>query len=351
MKPVATITFHWGNNYGAVLQALALQRHLMTQGYNTEIVQYLPFRTMLANAVTAIKKRDFAFFKKAKSFRQFRKQELHLSKKRYFSNKSLFSCSDTYSAIIAGSDQIWNMSFTKKAEGKPTLSYYLNFAGKDTKRISYAASFGASKLDDGVSALISPELKKFSAISVREASGVTMLDALGIAADRVIDPTILLSAGDYEPLIAKVACTTANPVFAYILHSNQIVAKKISGYVCAKFSSPQKDSDGILSCSVYEWLYRIKNANFVVTNSFHGTVFALLFHIPFIAVAIPNSGMNDRITTLLEAVGLSDRFLFEYDEAKIDSLACQQIPWATIDARLEQIKEKSKEFLAEALKW
>lgn len=351
LKSVGTITFHWANNYGAVLQAFALQRHLLKTGFDTEIIHYLPFRAILATAISAAKARDFAFFKKTRKFRDFRKKELRIGKKKYFSNKALFSCKDKYSAVITGSDQIWNMSFTKKAEGRPTLSYYLNFAGEHTNRISYATSFGTGKMDAAVAKLIAPELKKYSAISVRETSAVQMLDALGISAQCVLDPTLLLSAKDYEPLIEKHTGVTADPVFSYILHSNQEAAETISKYVCTKYSSSSANAGGRLSCSIYEWLYRIKNAKFVVTNSFHGTVFALLFHIPFITVAIPNSGMNDRITTLLGALGLSDRIFYEFDGTAIDSALSGEIDWNSVDSRLESLKEQSKAFLAEALKW
>ncbi len=351
MKPVATITFHWGNNYGAVLQALALQKYLMKLGFETEIINYLPLRTALSNIVSAALKRDIAFFKKSKSFKRFRKNELVIGKKKYYTNKALFACKDKYSAIIAGSDQIWNMSFTKKAEGKPTLSYYLNFAGDNTRRISYAASFGTNKLDENVAKLIAPELNRFSAISVRETGAVKMLDELGVFAKRVLDPTLLLTVQDYMPLIEKHNGVNSDSVFTYILHSNQTIAKEISHYVCEKFSDTQKKANGTTFCDIYEWLYKIKNAKFVVTNSFHGTVFSLIFHIPFITVAIPNSGMNDRLTTLLETVGLSDRIFYEFDEAAINTVLDNNICWTEVDNRLEILKTESNAFISEALRW
>ena len=351
MKSIATITFHWAKNYGAVLQAYALQKYLIKSGFNTEIINYLPLRTAFANNVTAIKKKDFAFFRKANSFKHFRKNELVIGKKKYYSNKALFSCKDKYSAIIAGSDQIWNMSFTKKAEGKPTLSYYLNFAGANTKRISYAASFGTNRLDESVASLITPELKRYSAISVRENSAAKMLAELGINAACVLDPTLLLDAEDYAPLVAKCKSHEKETVFTYIIHSNQTAAKEISRYVCDKFSpSTQKHINGVKDCGIYEWLYKIKNADFVVTNSFHGTAFSLIFHKPFITVAVPKSGMNDRITTLLDAVGLSHRFLNEFNSTDIDTVLNDDIDWQKVDNHIRDMKTASEAFLTEALK-
>lgn len=349
LKPIATITFHWANNYGAVLQAFALQKYLINSGFDAEIINYLPLRTVLANIIIAAKKHDFAFFKKTKSFNRFRKKELIIGKKKYYTNKSLFACKDIYSAIIAGSDQIWNMSFTKKAEGKPTLSYYLNFAGYKTKRISYAASFGTNKLDNEVAKLIAPELNKYFAISVRETSAVGMLNDIGISAKCVVDPTLLLATQDYVSLAEKGVCANADSVFTYIIHSNQTTAKKISQYICEKFSDSKYTNEPV-SCSIYEWLYKIKTSKFVVTNSFHGTVFALIFHVPFITVAIPNSGMNDRLTTLLEETGLSDRLFCEFDEESLNIALNSEICWSDVDSRLEILKAESRSFIMGALK-
>ena len=349
MKKIATITFHWAKNYGAVLQAYALQKYLEKAGYETEIINYLPARTMVLNFIAAAKKGDKAFFRKIGQFKEFRKTELKISKKRYFNNKALLRCKDKYSAIITGSDQVWNMSFTKKAEGKPTLSYFLNFAGDNTKKISYATSFGASKLDQQMIDLISPELEKFSAISVRENSGADIIADMGFKCQTVVDPTLLLEAQDYLSLLEEKNVPCEDEVFTYIIHSNQKAAEQTGRYVTAKLAGESAKFEPSKNCDVYEWLSGIKNAKYVVTNSFHGTVFSLIFRKPFVCVAIPGSGMNDRLVTLLDSVGLSKRFTEGFNEAEINELLDKNIDWDLVDTKLKELKEASKSFLTEAL--
>lgn len=346
MKKIASITFHWAANYGAVLQAFALQKFLKNKGFETEIIDYIPFRTWAISCLMSLKRRDFSFFKKSCNFRKFKKQNLFISKKKYFNNKSLFSCANNYSAVICGSDQIWNKAFTTRAEGKPTLSYFLNFAGKNTKRISYAASFGSAQLDLKVTNLFKCELEKFSAISVRENTAKQILSNIGIDSKIVVDPTLLLEEKDYSFLLKDKNYGTEFDVLTYIIHSNQTKANEINNYVAEKYNGSNYI---IKDCDIYEWLARIKNSKIVVTNSFHGTVFSLIFHKPFITVAVPGSGMNDRLTTLLNSVGLSERFLEDFNKETIDELIEKDINWQEVDKKINNLRGLSAEFLLEAL--
>ena len=346
MKKIASITFHWAANYGAVLQAFALQKFLKNKGFDTEIIDYIPFRTWVISCLMSIKKRNFSFFKKLCKFRKFKNENLIVSKKKYFNNKSLFKVQNNYSAIICGSDQIWNKSFTTRAEGKPTLSYFLNFAGKNTKRISYATSFGTTELEPKTTNLFKCELEKFSAISVRENTAKQILSNIGIKSEVVVDPTLLLEEKDYSFLLKNKNYNSEFDVLTYIIHSNQTKANEINNYVAQKYNASNYI---IKDCDIYEWLARIKNSKIVVTNSFHGTVFSLIFHKPFIAVAVPRSGMNDRLTTLLSSVGLSERFLDDFNKERIDELIAKDINWQEVDKKINNLRGLSEEFLLEAL--
>ena len=343
---IATITFHWAKNYGAVLQAFALQRFLKKQGCDTELIDYLPRRTMFRTTVAALKNRDISYFKKAAAFKRFKNNELTLSKKKYHTNKSLSKCANEYNAVICGSDQVWNKSFTLHAEGKPTLSYFLNFAGEKTKRISYATSFGSVALPDNMQRLIKPELEKYNAVSVREESAVAMLNDIGIEASLVLDPTLLLEQEDYLALLKEKKYDYESGALTYIIHHNQKTAHDISDYVKSKYDN----SDTIKNCDLYEWLYKISRAKVVITNSFHGTVFSLIFHKPFITVAIPGSGMNDRLVTLLKSVGLDERFIEDFDKETVDNLLNTEIDWQRVDTAINNLRNNSETFLKEALK-
>lgn len=345
MSKVATITFHWSVNYGAVLQAYALQRYLLNRGVDTQLIDYLPRRVLLAQAVSAVKKRHFSYFNKKRKLRRFCKQELRLTKKSYRSNRALHRCRD-FDAVICGSDQIWNESFTCRAEGKPTLSFYLNFLGDQTKRIAYSASFGTPKLSAEMQKLITPELAKFAKISVREKRGQELLRELKIDAELTLDPTMLLTAKDYLPLFEGRKCKAATKVFTYILHKNQTDAQKVCHMAQRHFG--QKEADGgELFVDLQQWLYDLANAEFVVTNSFHGAVFSLLLHKPFVVLPVQNSGMNDRIETLMQAAGLSERIVTEPDRAQ--TLFDKPIDWNSVDARLAELRKTSENYLNEVI--
>lgn len=343
MKKIATITFHWATNYGAVLQSYALQKVIGLLGYDTEIINYMPTRINVLQKILKLYNRDFSFFKKEKQIKKFRNNELVISKKRYGNNKSLFKLDKKYAAIVSGSDQVWNPSFTLTAEGKPTLSYYLNFANK-AKRLSYAASFGTTTLSEDMKKVILPELNKFSAISVREKTARDMLALENINSAVVLDPTLLLESSDYEVLCQKANITESNKVFCYALANGECEIENIY-----KFVQNELD-DTTISLSaygIYDWLKYIQSSQFVVTNSFHGTVFAILFHKPFVSVKIKGSGMNDRLTTLLNDIGLSERFCESVEETT--NIINKQIDWEDVDAKLAILRQNSIDFLSGAL--
>ena len=346
MRKIATITFHWAVNYGAVLQAYALQKYLLLRGVQTQIIDYVPRRSQLGRIFFAIKKRDRLFFKKRKRLRDFCEQELKMSKKTYRSNRALFDCADHYDAVICGSDQIWNENFTNGAEGKPTFSYYLNFVGKNTKKIAYAVSFGTTKLAEHTQKNIAPHVKAFDRIAVRENSGKEILKELGVNATVTVDPTLLLTSDIYESLFENRNFAPANKVFSYILHDGQITAQKVCRLVQRHFG--EKEQDGCeLSIDLRQWLHDLAKSEFVVTNSFHGSVFALIFHRPFVVLPVENSGMNDRIQTLMSAFGLCDRIVTS--EAEAQAVLQKPIDWETVDTRLLDLRANSEQYLSEVI--
>lgn len=345
-KKVATMTFHWAANYGAVLQAYALQRFLQQEGLTTEVIDYIPFRINLIMLLMTLKARDWATLRKQVKLTKFRRRHLRVSPKRYQTNRQLFGCRDRYDAVICGSDQIWNYGFTMHAEAKPTLSYFLNFAGENTRRIAYAVSFGADTVPDEYIQTVKPEIDKFWAVSVREKTGLDIAGQLQTRAHLVCDPTFLLQKRDYEQLIGDVKCQVV-PVFSYILHKEQPLAEQVSGFVSKTFNTSV--SPKTICCSMEEWLYQIGHTEMMVTNSFHGVALSLIMHTPFVVVPVKGSQMNDRIITLLRAVGLEERFVESYDEAQLTSLCEEQIDWEQVDRGIARLREPSVTFLRESL--
>ncbi len=347
---IGTITFHWATNYGALLQAYALQKYLKKNNYDAEIINYIPLRVKLIKIIMNIRNLKISYFIKEKKLRSFRRECMELSNITYYNNNSLIKKCSNYDIYICGSDQIWNESFTLGAEGSATLSYYLNFVKDNKKRVSYAASFGTDKLSQKVLNLVKPELGKFNNISVRENSGKIIVEDMGFDAKVVVDPTLLLPRESYEELIKNRKIKKKYELFSYILHGNQTIANTINDFIFEKYFNKNKDKKyNEEPISMFEWLYNVKNSKFVLTNSFHGVVFSIIFHKSFMVIPVNGSKMNDRITTLLNSLGLANRSIDSLDKDKIDKLMKESIDWVEIDSRVECLKKNSMEFISKSL--
>ncbi len=347
MSKIATITFHWAANYGAVMQAYSLQTYLKQQGYESEIINYVPRRIHRRMTVYSLLSRDFSELAKEKAIKPFRKNELKLSPKKYGSFRQLKKCAHDYHTIICGSDQIWNMGFTLKGEGGPALSYFLGFADDNTKRIAYAVSFGTDKVSDEYIGVTSGEVSKFHSVSVREKTGIDITAQLGKEACVVCDPTLLLKKQDYLELLGTREYNTPK-VFSYILHKNQNTAYKASQIVKSFYNVQDNDSKKVLD--EYEWLYSIAHSDMVVTNSFHGVMLSLIMNTPFVVVPVEGKSMNNRIYTILSAVGLENRIVENADADSVKALCQKEIQWENVNIKLDELRKIGQGFLLDSLK-
>ena len=337
---IGIITFHWATNYGAILQAYALQNYLLELGHDVEIINYRPQRNIFLQRLTWIRNREWGNFKKEKELKTFRKSNLSVGSKIYGSNRALRSMKEKYDIIISGSDQVWNLSFIQYAErNKQTYSYYLDFVSGETKKVAYAASFGTSKLPFENKKNIREKLTGFHAISVRECTAKTIVEDLGLEAKVVFDPTLLLKKEKYELLCSPQK--KDGGMVVYKLHGNQKLFEKVEKHLSERIKTYKVQPE----MSIPDWLGSIKSADLVLTNSFHGTVFSILFKIPFINVLVEGSDMNDRIITLLSSLGLENRCLQKYDEKSIEELRVTPIGWEKVDQKLEVLKGEAKDFL------
>ena len=343
---IGTMTFHWATNYGAVLQAYALREYLTGAGYSTEIIDYCPRLVWMKQRFDAFRKGDFDFFRQEKSLKKFRNDYLKLSQKHYSSHRELINASMDYDCMIAGSDQIWNESFTLRGEGKTTLSYYLDFASENTKRIAYAVSFGFSSPSDEYRKEVEAELNKFSRISVREEDGRDIVKSFGLESTVVCDPTVLLSKDQYSEL-AKRSKEAGRAVFAYILRSNQVDAWSCARYIGDKYGLTI--TPGRFTRTMEEWLSSIYSAEIVITNSFHAVMLSIIMNRPFIAFLTEGSGMNSRITTLLDYVGLSSRLVNRYSEDTVEQMIRENIDWTSVNERVSELQATGVDFLKRSL--
>ena len=290
---IGILTFHWATNYGAVLQAYALQSFLTKLGHDVRIIDYQPltyekrfFQCFKTKRPWLIKKNLIEFYKE-QPFIAFRKKYLKLTT-RYHSLQELKGNPPECDVYICGSDQIWNPSFTKGGEGQPTTSYFLDFGNKKTIRIAYAVSFGCTEYQEEIKRIVSPVLTKFNAISVRENSGCEIVRNMGVDNVSLMpDPTLLLTAQAYNE-ISDGSMPHQPFNFFYAIQDRQLAIEKMENYFRHKF--PER----VISTRAFkysmidlrQWLSLIKAARSVVTNSFHGIVFSIIYRKPFIAVPV-----------------------------------------------------------------
>ncbi len=352
-KSVGIMTFHWAANYGAVLQAWALQDYLMSLGVAAELIDYVPqgYKASLGRCFKAKRpSRIIAYFqeyRKEKYLEMFRKKHLYRTSACYTAKEQLVSNPPQFDLYISGSDQIWNPYYTMKGQKGVTLSYYLDFAPVGAKRISFSSSFGLSHIPDEMKELIAPELRKFGKISVREKTGVDILMSMGISASLTADPTLLLSADSYKGFISKKE--KKRELFFYCLHGQRKDAiRTVRAYAESENLTLTEDC-----CKgIEDWLQQIHEAEFVITNSFHGVVFCILFHVPFVAFEKKEKGMEmgGRLTTLLRSIGLEEHFCsLDKLAAQLQNLKNKRIDWNAVDHSVELIRENSQSYLHEAL--
>lgn len=359
---VGIATFQWADNYGALLQAYALQSFLKERGHSVQIINYQPLQPIfwyhkwLAKTPKGYLTKWELEYKK-KIFNDFRKNYLERTKEVFKEKSELKKIENRFELLITGSDQVWNPRWLSQANGLFDLCF-LSFAGVKTRRISYAASFGYSNketMKEEWQKIVSEKLNAMDAISVREQSGVTLVRNLCGRTDAVysIDPTLLLEKGFYENFVDKLNKRNSY-IFNYMLHG----LDTDSDLLCLQIS--KIINQGIIKCnarktrlhkgftlpSPKDWLQRIRNASFVVTNSFHGVVFCLIFHKPFIALLIngENGSMNSRIVELLEAVMLKNRILIPNQALPYNFLTIE-IDWGKVDKEISFLRKNAIEYL------
>lgn len=269
---------------------------------------------------------------------------------------------DGIDAFIVGSDQVWRAAFGR------VPSYMLDFLPADDTRprIAYAASFGRGDLDEYGEHLLteaSTLLRRFDAISVREASGRELCrDLLGVEASHRIDPTMLLPVEHYRGLAAPDEhCLAPGALVNYVLDVSEGTRAKIASVATyhglrVQPLLPRKPSTqrayhrnprAFARPTVEQWLATLSTARFVVTDSFHGTVFAIMNNVPFVSIANYARGAS-RFESLLGTIGLADR-LVDPDVDLTPAQLSTDIDWSTVNDRIAAARDDGLSFLAQAL--
>ena len=368
---IAILTVPFNNNYGGFLQAFALKRVLKDMGHDVEFLmrrRYRPSRfTRFKNFIKWTIGRtshcfyltDYHIYKISKNTRQFIRQYLSPLSKSCYTPTSFMKLMDKYQAdvYIAGSDQCWRYKF---APWYIDDYFFKPLLGTGKKRISYAASFGVDYLEfnEGMLQSCRECLKEFSSISVREASGINLLEQYfnvpkGKALE-VLDPTMLLTADDYKDLTDKYNITDQKYLFTYILDDNEEKEELISQIkqeLQLNRIDQKAQTGNVMSLQEIEpvelWLSRIYHSSFVITDSYHGMVFSILFQKPFIVYGNATRGKT-RFMSVLSKFGLEDRYIENTKD--IDKyLVNNNIDWNKTHDLLQHKRVESLAFLSNAI--
>ena len=360
---VCTITCHNAINHGARLQACALLYYLKSLGHNAEVVDYQPeymsFREkvwywpgvsvkMWAKLFLQLQLR-VDYVRRHAAFERFSEKYIPRTKQIYRTLGELQKNPPQADVYIAGSDQIWNTLFRN---GKDA-AYYLDFGVSEIKRISYAASFALPSLTSGSELFVKRHLSLLDTISVRESSGVDILSALGYKAQVVVDPVFLLSANEWDILLNCYDNKEEYILVYDVMGCNTVkcIAKRLAKkYGCKVYSINSRRfgyaEKNFSQVAPDKFVELIRNARCVVSNSFHGTAFAMIYHRDFFVVD-RKDGLNERMHSLLMQFGLKSRCV---TENVLDKVLSAKISYTTIDSILHRKISLSKEFLAKALK-
>lgn len=335
---IAIMTQPLGTNYGGIMQAWALQQVLKRMGHEPVTIDRQPdSRSLAYRGARRVYRILNSAIGKGKSPivpectlatitthpREFIRSHLAMSPMIDSTEKlRAHFAAEGYQAVIVGSDQTWRPIYS------PNLyNYFLDFLpNRSIKKLAYASSFGVDHWE------FSPQdtkkcanlVRDFDFISVRETSGVTLCEQhLGVTAHAVLDPTLLLTAEDYTALLNKKSSHTESEggLYTYLLDktaAKKSIVGKLSEELGLKIFKHQSEEsitdwkggpiEKYLMPPVVDWLSGFKRADFVVTDSFHGMVFSIIFGKPFIVILNPDRG-STRFESLLEQLGLSDRII------------------------------------------
>lgn len=334
---IAILTLPLENNYGGNLQAYALYTILKKMGNDVELINYRrpemsDFRKILSTIKQkVIHKRDiFYFFDKEKKIvnknhEEFIRSYINCSNPLYSTTQLIdYFNRKKFHAVIVGSDQVWRFEYSPKLE-----DYFLEFLESNNriKKISYAASFGIDSWNypEHITKKVNGLIQKFNYVSVREDSGVKLCrNKLSINSTHVVDPTLLLKREEYLDLIDKNNDDNTGKILTYILDDSDFKddfilkakkhLKKDVFKAQPEFKSRKSLFDRQLQSYIYpsieDWIKSFHDASFIVTDSFHGTVFAIIFNKPFVSIVNKKRGAS-RFDSLLRKLNLMDRMVGE----------------------------------------
>lgn len=361
MKKIAILTLPLTENFGGILQATALYNFLVDKNYDVVFLKnsYLSskWKAWLWKVIEKIPFHNFKNHRATYLRRKFHTPFIsqHISKQSSLlttiADFESISKKHNFDAVIVGSDQVWRWDYISDGFDR----YFLNFVNeKKTRKIAYAASFGkpywqAQEHQD----IVAEYLRSFHAVSIRETDAVAICKTLQVPnCQQVLDPTLLVEKSFYTKFLLR---SESNPVsktlLTYLLDENpkktefiRLAAQALgSEYIGASLSTNS-------NVTVQAWLTSFYEAEFIITDSFHGMVFSILFNKQFLVISNAERGVS-RFISLLEQLNLLDRLLDDdlLDVKSISMLFEKQIDYTAVEQRLKLLREASASFLINAL--
>ncbi|MBC6999402.1 polysaccharide pyruvyl transferase family protein [Cytophaga sp. FL35] len=363
---IAILTLPFNNNYGGLLQSYALQIILKRRGHDVTVLKVtsiLPATSFKESVYRFLKivlgkerenqKRLKKISKNMKAF-----EEINMNTTAPIYSQEDFGSYDNFDAYVVGSDQVWRFDYTKERR----KNYFLDFVtNQNALKISFAASFGIDewKLSKSQTQELSELASKFDSISVREKSGVKLCrEHLNVTASHILDPAILVEPELYTGLICenKSDHIPSNGLLIYMLDyggdkqkTAEIISKELK---CTPFRvGVQKANEGtfddkMVYPSVGSWIEGFKKAKFIITDSFHGCLFSILFNKPFIVYGNTSRGIT-RFDSILETFNLKKRFVIHSSEISRKVLE-EGIDYDRINQIIASERELAQNFLDNA---
>ena len=364
---VKVITRHSPSNYGSLLQSIATVKTIEGLGHDCSIIDYQrPDERGLKGVLTQVNckagfgnpLKKLAYIAIRYPIETFALVRFDRMRKKYL--KMTSRCSShvdlkkiSADAFITGSDQVWGPMMN----GVYDSAYFLQFVGKDSRKLAYAASFGKTKFDESTVVAYKKMLSESDKIADREKSAVSLLEDWGLnnCLGQVLDPTLLLDMSQWTNLLIKKNDFDKYKDLKYILVYQIHNDPKLSGYAkrLAKHTGMEllrvnpmlhqalRGGKFICSPDLSEFLSLVANASCIVTDSFHGTCFSINFGKQFIEI-LPNNATGTRNQSILELTGLSDRILCDFNDY---SLVDKVIDYSKVNELLEVERRKSLEVI------
>lgn len=351
---IGIVTFHWSRNYGAALQTFALNEFFRKEKFDSYIINYNPIYKKKKKSFSNIIKDNVLLLlllfdkknnnKQLESFQNFRNEYFNLTNN---TNKK-----KRFDMIFCGSDQIWNPNLTG---GCLDRHYFGLFEDIDSQSISsYAASIGENRVPLNAVKDFSQYISALDNISVREKQIVDEVKKYTSKdVQCVVDPTLLLTKEDYLKITDNHDKIENQYVLIYQNSKNADVykiARKIAKEknikiieVAYRKQYPPTGIKTITSAGPKEFLSLYNNASYIVTNTFHGTVFAIQFEKEF--VSIPLKGRESRVENLANITGLNDHLLNCAEDVKLDNIIKSKIDYSLVKEKLEVERNKSKQYI------